>query len=335
MSLHLLREYIQSLLLEDIVHDAPELDVIEFLVGDETEIIESRKIQEQQTTGSSRAKSGSEAQDAVALTLLSATRIALGNPNVEVAYTAPSASTNPDVILDIRSSDPEPAGDRDIESKKAKAPAGRFVRIEVKSDKSSTMKFSAELKRGSMLAKEFQLVAQDFIDATVDPQVRINSKGKRKASGFKISSTFQQKIDSLGLDPNAFVDAYARSLASATSNDDAYFAIRHGSSVYVWLTGAHDPLQLKNIGKIGKLSAKPKWQADVSTGDAVVKIDGIGGYTLTQGAGGEDVFYARPKINMKLDKNTALELPIVTGNLTKTMQDRYKSKDLKSSMSTR
>ena len=331
MNLQLLREYIRSLLLEEIVHDAPELDVIEFLVGDEVAVSESRKIREQ-TTGATRASSGAESQDIVALTLLSAARNALGNPNVEVAYTAPSSSTNPDVILDIRSNEPEPAGDRDIESKKAQAPAGRFVRIEVKSDTSGAMKFSAELKRGSSVAKEFQLVAQDFIDATIDPQVRISSKGERKASGSKISSTFQQKIDSLGLDPNAFVDAYARSLANATSNDDAYFAIRWGNNVYVWRTGKDNPLQLKGIGK---LSAKPSWQADVSVGKRKVKITGIGAYQLTQGPEGEDVFYARPKITMQLDTGTALILPIVTGKLTKTMQDRYRSKDLRTSLSTR
>jgi hypothetical protein len=334
MNLQLLREYIRSLLLEEIVHDAPELDVIEFLVGDEVAVSESRKIREQ-TTGATRASSGAESQDIVALTLLSAARNALSNPNVEVAYTAPSSSTNPDVILDIRSNEPEPAGDADIKSKKAQAPVGRFVRIEVKSDTSGAMKFSAELKKGSSVAKEFQLVAQDFIDATIDPQVRISSSGERKASGSKISSTFQQKIDSLGLDPNAFVDAYARSLANATSNDDAYFAIRWKNNVYVWRTGTHDPLELKNIGEIGKLSAKPSWQADVTVGKRTVKITGIGAYQLTQGPGGEDVFYARPKITMKLDVGTALILPIVTGKLTKTMQDRYRSKDLRTSLSTR
>lgn len=309
----LLRSYVRKVLLE-IDHTAPELDVVLFSVGDEVDELQEAELSEERSVGTARAGSGSAAQDEVAVAIQQASPM-----DVAVAYVARTGSTNPDVIFDTSPLAGDPATDAEIKRGERKPTSGRFVRVEVKSDKSGDLKFTAEIKRGSSLAKELQLTAQDFVDATDDPQLRISSTGRRRAKGSKISDVFQQKVQDLGLDPNAFVDAYARSLANATENDDAYFAIVVGKSIYVWRTGDADPLGLK----AGKLSAQPKWQAAVAAGDRVVKVGSAGNYTVSRDAQGTDVFTARPKITMYLDPSKALKLTATGGKPEPTMLDRY------------
>jgi hypothetical protein len=319
----LLRNYVRKILLE-MVHDAPELDVVAFSVGDEVDELEEGAVNEE--SGTARAGSGSAAQNEVAVAIQQASPL-----DVTIAYVARTGSTNPDVIFDVSPQAPDPATDDEIERGEQQPSTGRFVRAEVKSDKSGDLKFTAEIKRESSLAEELQLTAQDFVDATVDPQLRISSTGRRRAKGSKISDTFQKKVQGLGLDPNAFVNAYAKSLADATENDDAYFAIVSKGTIYVWKTGNADPLGLK----AGKLSAQSKWQADVAAGDRVVKVGSAGNYTVKSTASGADEFTARPKITMYLDPDKALQLPITGGDVQPTMADRYAKGQLRKSLSAR
>lgn len=321
----LLRSYVRKILTE-MVHDAPELDVIEFSVGDEIDELEEASVNEERSAGTARAGSGSAAQNEVAVAIQQASPL-----DIDVAYVARTGSTNPDVIFDTSPQSENPATDDEIERGIRQPGPGRFVRAEVKSDKSGDLKFTAEIKRNSSLAKGLSLAAQDFVDATVDPQLRISSTGRRRAKGSKISDTFQAKVQDLGLDPDAFVNAYANSLADATENDDAYFAIVSGGTVYVWKTGNADPLDLG----AGKLAAQPKWQADVAAGNRVVRVGSAGNYTIGRDAAGADVFTARPKITMYLDPDKALQLPATGGAVKPTMSDRYAKGQLRKSMSTR